>query len=274
MNAVISHTYPTSPQKSVPTTFSLLSWNLHKECHTDTWTSLFEKIVAEYDPNFFFFQELDFHEKRFDLYHQKGYHFYFLPNITLLHRKRTQAGIATLSTVDSSEHISFFTDKKEPLVQAAKPMLVSHYPMKNGSTLLLVNIHGINFVRTHHFEKQFAQLTEVISAHQGPAVIGGDFNSWSQKRVNQIETFFAQILHQKYCEVPFGKESLHIKKAPYPVRLLFGNHSLDRFYYSSKYLSLSKPPQVLSEIKGENIDFSDHRPLFMTFSLSGEDSYD
>jgi endonuclease/exonuclease/phosphatase (EEP) superfamily protein YafD len=257
----------TTPGQRVPMSFSVVSWNLHKKCHTASWSLLFNQICSQFSPLFFLFQEFDFHKKSSDLYHKAGYHFNFLPNLSLPHRRGTLCGVATLSRIAGRDHTPFLTVKREPLTATVKPVLVSRYPLENGMVLLLINIHGINFVRSNHFKKQLDQLGEILHGHHGPAIIGGDFNSWSKKRVESIEKFLNSVPHQHYSEVSFGHGDKYRKRAPLFWKIFFGNHSLDRCYYSSDYLKVDAEPAVITKINETPLLFSDHLPLFVKFKI-------
>lgn len=52
----------------------------------------------------------------------------------------------------------------------------------NGSKVLVVCTHVVNFVTTGAFTKSIYEICERIKSHDGPVVMAGDFNTWSVKR--------------------------------------------------------------------------------------------
>lgn len=57
--------------------------------------------------------------------------------------------------------------------------LCSYYKI-NGSkeSLLVINTHVVNFATTEAFRTFIGELLQVIREHQGPLILGGDFNTW------------------------------------------------------------------------------------------------
>lgn len=83
----------------------------------------------------------------------------------------------------------------EPWFGTRKATLITEYGLSGTNrTLLVVNIHGINFtVGLRDLENQFAQALAVIDAHDGPVVVSGDFNTWRSQRAKVLEDMLAGL---------------------------------------------------------------------------------
>jgi endonuclease/exonuclease/phosphatase (EEP) superfamily protein YafD len=107
----------------------------------------------------------------------------------------------------------------------------------------------INFApHVSAFENQVRQMTEILVAHQGPMILAGDFNSWSEERVAIIENMTA---------------GLQLKSADFKTdtaRKVFG-YTIDRVYYRGLTLEEARVVEVTS---------SDHNPLLLRFRLNRE----
>ena len=72
----------------------------------------------------------------------------------------------------------------EPLFRIPKTALIAWYALAGRSdTLAVVNVHAVNFsLLEAPYEAQFAALVRALTAHRGPIVFAGDFNTWSDGR--------------------------------------------------------------------------------------------
>ncbi|MEO0438656.1 MAG: endonuclease/exonuclease/phosphatase family protein [Pseudomonadota bacterium] len=77
----------------------------------------------------------------------------------------------------------------EPLLRTPKAVLVARIPFKK-QTLLLINVHAINFtITTGAYREQLDSLARLLEAHSGPAVVGGDLNTWNRWRTAALKAF-------------------------------------------------------------------------------------
>lgn len=75
----------------------------------------------------------------------------------------------------------------EPFIKTPKTITHATYPIAGSNkTLLALSIHGINFANHHTFVNQINQAVELITAHDGPIVFGGDFNTRTKKRMKHL----------------------------------------------------------------------------------------
>ena len=72
----------------------------------------------------------------------------------------------------------------EPLLRIPKSAVISWLRIAGRQeTLAVVNVHAINFdLFIDAYRAQMEALANTLSAHQGPIVFAGDFNTWSDAR--------------------------------------------------------------------------------------------
>lgn len=141
--------------------------------------------------------------------------------------------------------------EREPLTRLAKSALVTAYPLPQGQTLLVVNIHAVNFsLGINVYSKQLGPIGEQIHLHSGPVILAGDFNAWSRQRITALYSF-ARDMHLE--EVSFNVD--HRRKA-------FGR-PLDFIFYRGMQV---RDASVLVTRA------SDHNPLRVEFypALAGQ----
>lgn len=73
----------------------------------------------------------------------------------------------------------------EPLLQLPKAALISWFRIDDSAGLLAVaNLHGVNFtLGTEAYRAQLDAVVRALAPHRGPAIVGGDFNTWSEARL-------------------------------------------------------------------------------------------
>ena len=150
-------------------------------------------------------------------------------------------GVATGSDVVSLRSEAWLSKVFEPITNTPKTILVTEYHIEgNTETLLVANIHAINFVGNDAFEKHIDQLISVIRAHSGPMIVGGDFNVWNEAR----RSYMLQ-----------ATQSLGLKKIEVP-----GERGPQLDHVFSRGLSVLAAKQI------EDAYSSDHKPLSFTLS--------
>lgn len=78
---------------------------------------------------------------------------------------------------------------KEPVLNSPKVTGLSYFKMNNDQELLVANLHGINFVGPDKFKAQLDNVAEVLARHNGPLILAGDFNTWSEPRAKILQEF-------------------------------------------------------------------------------------
>ncbi len=99
------------------------------------------------------------------------------------------AGVMTVSQATPSSSTALLSDTLEPLVRTPKSALVSMVPLARGGELLVANVHGVNFRRADALRGQLDELDPLLRAHTQPAIVAGDFNTWSPARRAALSAF-------------------------------------------------------------------------------------
>ncbi len=97
---------------------------------------------------------------------------------------------------------------------APKMSLITEYPLSGGETMLAINVHLLNFERwgTMKVRDQLEELKTIISQHDGPILMAGDFNTWNTKRLSLVqdlarETHLVEVVGFPPGRTTAGKDS-------------------------------------------------------------------
>lgn len=231
---------PMKVQALDPDGFSLLSWNILKG-NREGWEADFRRFSNNKD--LLVIQEAYLTDAMRDLLQDLAYDWDMAANFEY---RDIRAGVLTASRIESS--FVCILHNKEPLIRIPKTILVTRYPISGTNHyLLLANVHLINFtLTTSHFRVQLQQLETLLSAHQGPVVVSGDFNTWSDERM-QIVRAAADRLDLK--TVTFEENT----------RVTVMGHKVDHIYYRGL---------KLIEAVCVTVRTSDHNPLMARFRMA------
>lgn len=154
-------------------------------------------------------------------------------------------GLLSASEVEPMASCTFLI--REPLLRSNKASNVLLFPLPDReSTLLVINIHSVNFsLGLGAYTRQVELLAEVMAAHSGPIIFGGDLNTWNQRRVDLIDELASRLQLQ---EVAFSPDS----------RARFLGRPLDRIYYRGLRVLDARTMASAS---------SDHDPVIAVFAL-------
>jgi endonuclease/exonuclease/phosphatase (EEP) superfamily protein YafD len=156
-------------------------------------------------------------------------------------------GVLTASKSTAVEAKAFLSEEKELLIATHKSLLLSKYRFKDGRELLLVNVHAINFRENRAYEREKKRLEAFLSSYPGAVILSGDFNTWSSTRQKILQKSISKL---NLTQVPFSDND--------QVKSFMGNH-LDMVFYRGLTL--------LDHTVLDDEGISDHRPLFIRFSL-------
>ncbi len=134
----------------------------------------------------------------------------------------------------------------EPWIRIPKVGLALTFPLKNQASLLIINLHLVNFeLNPTYYKKQLSDMLKLIKQHQGPVILAGDFNAWSKKRYHLL-----QKLSEEYAlkEVSFSPD----------YRLRFLKNPLDFVFVRGLTVLSARTEQTQS---------SDHNPLLLHFAF-------
>lgn len=165
-----------------PSRIGFLSWNIKKGSLTD-WQRDLQLVSA--GAELVTLQEAVLDAGMADqldgLRHQS-----FSPGFTT---RRQVTGVATFSSTAPLSECRLTV--VEPLLRTPKAINVTEYGLAGVTqTLVVVNVHAINLsLGLVRFRDQMRQIQQVLTAHDGPVILSGDFNTWRGKRmdiVNQL----------------------------------------------------------------------------------------
>lgn len=220
---------------------NVVNWNIQKGRNTE-WVSELSAIGAQ--PDLLILQEASVKTKIWrDLV--PGHHPSFAEGFG---PDWSPSGVMTVSAAEPLTECELVAH--EPWFGTRKATLITEYALSGtDQTLLVVNIHGINFaLGISDLEKQFAQARAVIEEHDGPVVFSGDFNTWRSQRARVL----AEML-----------EALGLAALDFDVdhRKRFFGWALDHIYVRGLH---SEHATTLES------DASDHNPMTVHLRLAEE----
>ena len=223
--------------------FNMLSWNIQKENRAG-WQDDFVRLSKKAD--ILIIQEAFLSEELRQLLNLSTYYWHLA---TAFEYQQVKTGVLTAATMEPDFICPIRT--AEPLIRFPKTALITRYPLANSHhSLMIANIHMINFApHVSAFHDQAHQVTEILVRHQGPMIMSGDFNTWSEERLAIIEDMAVRL----------NLEPVDFKTDL--VRKAFG-HTLDRVYYRGLTLEEALVIEVTS---------SDHNPLLVRFKQIGDE---
>ena len=135
----------------------------------------------------------------------------------------------------------------EPWLRTPKATSITQYALTGThKKLLVINLHAINYtIGLSAFRKQLVQIANILNIHDGPVIFTGDFNTWSERRKNELDKLTRRA-------------DLRVVFYPEDHRVTFFGHVVDYIYYRELTLVESRSHRVYS---------SDHNPIFAEFAL-------
>lgn len=223
-----------------PDGFSVLSWNSHRGTHQDWRRDL---VSFGSDADIILLQEAavePIQEAQIDLFANQWL------MATAFQLEEQDIGVLSAARVSPKDYC--VSREPEPLFRIPKIGLAATYPLTGtDARLLVVNIHMVNFTFTPEaVGRQFDSLKNIIKNHEGPVIIAGDFNTWSNKREKLVENRMSEL---ELTSVTFDPDH----------RVMFFNRTVDGIYYRGLEVTKSLTHQVES---------SDHNPLEVHFRLN------
>ena len=219
----------------IPDQFALLCWNVHKENLKAAFLNQIREWKADHTLDLILLQEARFSNALPSI---AGFPYVAAANLRLgLH----YSGVITAANADPKSSRFHMTQAREPLVFTPKNALITIYRFQDKETLMVVNLHAINFRSLAWYQWELARMFDLLRAHRGAMILAGDFNCWRRSR-EKVLTHFTGLLDLAYAR---PDNSTHVKQ-------WFGFH-LDRVYYRGLTL---KHAHALNCKK-----LSDHNPI-------------
>jgi len=156
-------------------------------------------------------------------------------------------GVKTGCTAKAERREVHRSNYSEPVVKTQKLLLETHYALANShNTLMVLNMHAINFVGVMKYFDQLEQLSATLATHSGPVILAGDFNTWNPKR---LACFKSAANGAGLIEAGMTRRS----------KIQHLHQHLDHVFYRG--LSLRSVESL------RNISSSDHAPITATFCV-------
>ena len=137
---------------------------------------------------------------------------------------------------------------EEPLLRIPKSAVITWLPLPGTRhTVAVANVHSINFsLSLDAYEAQLAALADVLAQHEGPILLGGDLNTWSQARRDAVERTARRL---NLVEIAFAEDG----------RTLFLGNQVDHLLVRGFVVATSRTTAVTS---------SDHNPAGAVLRLA------
>jgi endonuclease/exonuclease/phosphatase (EEP) superfamily protein YafD len=217
----------------------ILNWNIQKSSQAG-WVEDLNRLATGAD--LVMLQEAILEAELRDKL-EGNYHVVFAPGYF---SEDYRSGVFTASRVPPQAHCTL--SHQEPWLGTPKATNITEYPLAGTNhRLLVINLHMVNFtLGMEDFAAQIEALSPLLLAHEGPLLVAGDFNTWSESRRAHVEAFMAE--HQ-LSAVKFTPDH----------RTTIWSMPLDHLY-----LRGLRP----LEAKTIAVETSDHNPLLVTLEVS------
>ncbi len=226
---------------SIPDTFSMLCWNVYKNNRKHfRFQGFLENEVEKRGIDLILFQEANFRD---DLHFELP-HFSYDAAANLEFRGEFY-GVLTASRMESTRAKAYLSEGRESMFGPHKSLLLSDYSFHDGHSLLILNVHAINFRENQRYNKELERFLDLLKAHKGPMILAGDFNSWNNKRMDKLQKIAEKL---SLTAVNFEKTG--------KVKSFMGK-DLDFIFY--------RELELLEATVMEEHKLSDHNPLFVRF---------
>ena len=203
--------FPATPAGAAldPARIRVLTWNIHKQDDAG-WNTDLARFAASHD--IVLLQEVTLAEDLTDILHRAGLRWVMASSFLY---NGADVGVVTAARAPTVAHCT--QRVVEPLIRLPKSSVVTWFPLQGSDKLLAVaNLHSINFALTlDAYEAQFAAVVEVLARHDGPLIVAGDLNTWTDARMAALADVARKL---GLTEIPFesgrsrflGREVDHI----------------------------------------------------------------
>ena len=170
-----------------PEGISILNWNIYKG-KRENWATDFRRYSYRHDV--VTIQEAHLGDELKSVLNDE--HPHWTLNAAFNYRNKA-TGVMTASSVKPVYACGQRT--LEPVIRTPKTTLISYYPVAGMDELLLVaNIHSVNFsLGVEVYQEQIKELFDLMREHQGPIVLAGDFNTWSDQRMQIVQNLAKRL---------------------------------------------------------------------------------
>jgi endonuclease/exonuclease/phosphatase (EEP) superfamily protein YafD len=167
---------PTPGPALDPARIRILTWNIHKE-EDKGWEADLTRFAQGND--IVLLQEVTLIDPLTEILRGAGLQWVMASSFLY---NDADIGVVTAARAPTVAHCT--QRVTEPLIRLPKSSVVTWFPLRGSGKLLAVaNIHSINFALTlDAYEEQFDGVVEALSKHDGPMILAGDLNTWTDER--------------------------------------------------------------------------------------------
>jgi len=241
------HSQNLAKKEHLSKVFGVFCWNVYKQTLNKKFEPLMLRLLQENPADIILFQEAKIKK---DIQHCiiPNYPYVCAPNIET---KKNYYGVLNASDVKIREANAFLSRIKEPVFKTHKSTLVNLYKLNNQKTLLVANVHAINFRTNKYYSKELHELFDLLLEYDGPMIVAGDFNNWNLSRTTLLQKLVANLKLQ-----PVELDIFHQKRIKSVL-----DYSIDNIFYRDLHLVEAKTINT-----GR---FSDHIPIYAKFVDKG-----
>ena len=235
----LHHSSSLSTNCFIPEYFGIVCWNVHKNNDENSFYKTYLETVAK-QYHFLFLQEANFRDDT--PFMLSDFMFDAAANLEF---RGMFYGVLSASKIVSKSAQAYLSEGKETLIGPHKSLLVTKYIFEDGSPLIVLNVHAINFRKHQVYTKELERFLELMYPYKGAMIVTGDFNTWNKKRMYTLHRLREKL---KLKMVPFDQKDA--------VKSFMGNQ-LDFIFY--------RGVELLEYHVDKRQTFSDHNPLFAQF---------
>jgi len=172
--------------RGLATSFSMLNWNVEKAQHPNLVTE-FAAFAERSD--LIFLQEAVPLKTTETVIAQSLYEAFVRGYV----QNEIDTGVLTLARTPHLVHCHLLAT--EPWLRTPKATSVTLYPLAGSdASLLTINLHAVNFsFGVKEYRLQLEAAAELMRAHQGPVIFGGDLNTWSDRRQTTLDALTDEL---------------------------------------------------------------------------------
>jgi endonuclease/exonuclease/phosphatase (EEP) superfamily protein YafD len=170
-----------------PNAIRILTWNIHKEGDAG-WQEDLSQLARSNDV--LLLQEVTLLDSLQDILRGTGLRWVMASSFIY-----GPADIGVLTATRSIPVANCTQRFVEPLIQLPKSAVITWLPLAcTTQTLAVGNVHAINFsLSLGTYRAQLTALADALADHEGPIVIGGDLNTWSDDRAQVVREIAGRL---------------------------------------------------------------------------------
>ena len=168
---------------AVEAELTLITWNIAKNIENNMEI---KRLISDYSPDVLMIQEGL--STSCDVFGPSFRQCLFAPSWKK-NDPDIYTGVQTLSRFRLENPIHVESPGREGFLFTPKMSLISFMDLPDGRSLMLVNVHMLNFVPITELKKYLDVVYDYAQDHDGPLIVGGDFNTWSNARLKAVREF-------------------------------------------------------------------------------------